>query len=166
MKKIMLVGALLALVGALAAPVARAGGGEPGSYVCWNDQMAPVAYPDAIADQMWTTGAFFEPKALLGNVQGGTNIGAYHLVCSPATLPVQNIEGATGLGDVGQIIYFHDGQWWDQWGSPALAAATTLTMTDLGVGGSGEVYDAAAMAAYHVDHPVNGNDLNVYHIWK
>jgi hypothetical protein len=41
-----------------------------------------------------------------------------------------------------------------------------MTMTELGVGGSGEVYDAAAMTAYHVGHPVNADDLNVYHIWR
>lgn len=167
MKKIVLLGALLAAVGALAVPAARAGPDGAGSYLCWNSAMTPIAYPDAVADAMWATGAYFEPQAILGNVEGGTNIGAYHLVCNAALMmPVQNVEGATGIGDVGQVISFHDGQWWDQWGSPALAVANTMTLTEMGVGGSGEVYDAAAMAAYHVDHPVNGNDLNVYHIWK
>lgn len=97
------------------------------SYLCWNRWMTnPVAYIDRTADTMWKTGNYVEPQAILGNVVGGTNIGAYHLVCN---------------------------------------APATMTMTDLGLGGSGEVYNAAAMAAYHATHP-GGNDLNVYHIWK
>jgi hypothetical protein len=44
-------------------------------------------------------------------------------------------------------------------------APSTMVETELGVGGSGEIYDAAAMTAYHHEH-AGGNDLNVYHIWK
>lgn len=40
-----------------------------------------------------------------------------------------------------------------------------MKMPDLGLGGSGEVYGADIMAAYHAAH-VGANDLNVYHIWK
>jgi hypothetical protein len=97
------------------------------AYLCWNQSMVnPVAYDDNVADTMWTTGNYFEPQAILGNVVDGTNIGAYHLVCN---------------------------------------AGSDYTKTALGLGGSGEVYDAVGMAAYHQDHPVNGNDLSVYHIW-
>jgi hypothetical protein len=38
--------------------------------------------------------------------------------------------------------------------------------TSEGLGGSGEVYSQSTMNAYHADHPVNGNDVNVYHIYK
>lgn len=97
------------------------------SYLCWNQQMVnPVAYLDPVADQMWTTANYFEPQAILGNVVGGTNIGAYHLVCNQPN----------------------------------------LTPTGFGVGGSGEVYTADQMLAYHHDHPGTSNDLNVYHIYK
>lgn len=41
-----------------------------------------------------------------------------------------------------------------------------MPKTAFGLGGSGEVYNATAMAAYHADHPVNSNDLNVYHIYE
>lgn len=108
-----------------------AAGDGPSSYLCWNHEMVdPVAYLDTVADEMWATGKYFEPQAILGNVVGGTNIGGYHLVCN---------------------------------------APSTLTMTDLGLGGSGEVYTADAVAAYHADHPATStvkNDLNVYHIYK
>jgi hypothetical protein len=97
------------------------------SYLCWNREMVnPVAYIDKTADQMWKTGNYLEPQAILGNVAGGTNLGAYHLVCN---------------------------------------APATMHQTDLGLGGSGEVYSAEVMAAYHAEHS-GGNDLNVYHIWK
>ncbi|HZR94873.1 MAG TPA: hypothetical protein VFA56_04215 [Gaiellaceae bacterium] len=97
------------------------------SYLCWNREMAyPIAYPDAIADEMWKTGKYLEPFAILGNVVGGTNIGAYHLVCS---------------------------------------VPSTMKATGEGLGGSGEVYSAAEMKAYHAEHP-SGDDLNVYHIYK
>lgn len=53
------------------------------TYLCWNREMVdPVAYTDKVADAMWKTGNYFEPQAILGNVEGGTNIGAYHLVCN------------------------------------------------------------------------------------
>ena len=98
-----------------------------GSYLCWNHVMAsPVAYVDKVADAMWKTGNYFEPQAILGHVEGGVNLGAYHLVCN---------------------------------------APDTMKMTELGLGGSGEVYGADATAAYHHEHS-GGNDLNVYHIWR
>jgi len=97
------------------------------SYLCWNREMVnPVAYIDRTADEMWKTGRYFEPQAILGNVAGGTNIGAYHLVCN---------------------------------------APDTMKVTGLGLGGSGEVYSAEAMLAYHAAH-AGMNDLNIYHIWK
>jgi hypothetical protein len=100
----------------------------PRSYLCWNHEMVnPVAYQDAIADTMWALGKYFERVAIYGNVEGGTNIGAYHLVCN---------------------------------------ASATMQPTGEGLGGSGEVYSQSAMNAYHADHPVNGNDVNVYHIYK
>lgn len=45
-------------------------------------------------------------------------------------------------------------------------APTTMQKTALALGGSGEVYTADTVAAYHADHPVNGNDLNIYHIYE
>lgn len=97
------------------------------TYLCWNREMVnPVAYIDKTADAMWKTGRYFEPQAILGNVEGGTNIGAYHLVCN---------------------------------------APATMKMTELGLGGSGEVYGADIMTAYHDAH-AGANDLNLYHIWK
>lgn len=175
MKKLLPIAVLvlaLATFGGVAAQAANAVTADgPGSFLCSSTvSVNPVAYPDAVADQMWTTGNYFEPQAILGNVPQGVNIGAYHLVCDAATLPVQQIGSATapvtGLDSAGQTIYFVDGQWWYPWDEPAVPAIGAMTMTALGLGGSGEVYDATAMAAYHADHPVNGNDLNVYHIWK
>lgn len=165
-----LVLALAAFVG-VAAQAANAGTDDwPGSFLCSSTVVNPVAYPDAVADQMWTTGNYFEPQAILGNAPQGVNIGAYHLVCNAATLPVRQIGSATGtvtgFDSAGQTIDFVDGQWWYPWGEPAVPAVGAMTMTALGLGGSGEVYDATAMAGYHTDHPVNGNDLNVYHIWN
>ena len=71
------------------------------SFLCWNKEMVnPVAYLDYIADQMWLTGNYFEPQAILGNVEGGTNLGAYHLVCNaPATMKATG-EVLGGSGDV------------------------------------------------------------------
>jgi hypothetical protein len=97
------------------------------SYLCWNHEADnPVAYIDKVADQMWVTGNYFEPAAILGNVEGGTNIGAYHLVCK---IP------------------------------------SGLAKTDAMLGGSGEVYGLAENVGYHLTH-ADGNDLNLYHIWK
>lgn len=132
MKKLLLLLALVATFGAVAAltaPVTKAvPGNDASSYLCWNHQMVdPVAYTDSVADEMWKTGNYIEPQAILGNVVDGTNIGAYHLVCN---------------------------------------APTTMQKTALALGGSGEVYTADTVAAYHADHPVNGNDLNIYHIYE
>ena len=71
------------------------------SYLCWNREMVnPVAYIDKVADEMWATGKYLEPQALLGNVEGGTNIGAYHLVCNaPATTKMTGL----GLGGSGEV---------------------------------------------------------------
>jgi hypothetical protein len=97
------------------------------SYLCWNQEADnPVAYIDRDADAMWVTGHYFEPAAILGNVEGGTNIGAYHLVC----------KVPSGLQKTGAVL-----------------------------GGSGEVYGLEENVGYHLTH-ADGNDLNVYHIWK
>lgn len=71
------------------------------SYLCWNHEMVnPVAYTDTVADEMWTTGNYFEPQAILGNVVEGTNIGAYHLVCNaPSTMQPTGF----GLGGSGEV---------------------------------------------------------------
>lgn len=83
------------------------------SFLCWNhDMVNPVAYIDKVADQMWQTGNYFEPQAILGNVEGGTNIGAYHLVCNaPSTMK----PTGSGLGSSGEVYspemmqaYHHD----------------------------------------------------------
>jgi hypothetical protein len=97
------------------------------SYLCWNQEADnPVAYIDREADAMWMTGRYFEPIALLGTIEGGTNIGAYHLVCK---------------------------------------VPSGLQKTDALLGGSGEVYGLAENVGYHLTH-ADGNDLNLYHIWK
>lgn len=71
------------------------------SYLCWNhDMVNPVAYIDKTADTMWKTGNYIEPQAILGNVVGGTNIGAYHLVCNaPSTMRPTGF----GLGGSGEV---------------------------------------------------------------
>lgn len=82
------IAALIAL-GAIAASTAAAEEETgPSSYLCWNHEMVnPVEYVDSVADEMWTTGRYIEPQAILRNVEGGTNIGAYHLVCNaPSTM--------------------------------------------------------------------------------
>jgi len=132
MKRLVLLIGIVAVLGAVAAltapPTKAVTDDGPSTYLCWNSEMvSPVAYSDSVADAMWKTGKYLEPQAVLGNVAGGTNIGAYHLVCN---------------------------------------AGSTLKVTALGLGGSGEVYAAEAMVAYHHDHPVADNDLNVYHVYK
>jgi hypothetical protein len=71
------------------------------SYLCWNHEMVnPVAYFDSVADEMWMTGNYFEPQAVLGNVDGGTNIGAYHLVCNAVSTLSPTGWGLGGSGEV------------------------------------------------------------------
>ena len=106
MKRLLTFAALLTALGVMAvaaavvsAPAAADTG--PSSYLCWNHDMTdPVAYLDTVADQMWATGKYIEPQAILGNVVGGTNIGAYHLVCNaPATLKMTD-QALGGSGEV------------------------------------------------------------------
>jgi hypothetical protein len=71
------------------------------SFLCWNhDMVDPVAYTDKVADEMWTTGNYFEPQAILGNVEGGTNVGAYHLVCNAPSTMQPSGSGVGGSGEV------------------------------------------------------------------
>ncbi len=85
---------------------------KPGSsFLCWNREMTnPVVYTDPVADTMWATGRYFEPQAILGTVEGGTNIGAYHLVCNaPSTMKATG-EGLGGSGEVysaATMILYH-----------------------------------------------------------
>ena len=82
MKRLLTVLAIVAASGAIvgltvAEPTASAANGGS-SYLCWNHEMVnPVAYLDSVADAMWATGKYIEPQAILGNVVGGTNIGAW-----------------------------------------------------------------------------------------
>ena len=119
MKKLVLLLALVTLVGAVVAlsvpSPTKAVGNDPGSYLCWNhDMVNPVAYDDTVADEMWKTGKYLEPQAILGNVVDGTNIGAYHLVCNaPSTLKMTE----TSLGGSGEVYSavdtaaFHKDHW-------------------------------------------------------
>lgn len=71
------------------------------SYLCWNQTMVdPVEYIDKVADTMWLSGNYFEPQAVLGNVEGGTNIGAYHLVCNMAGTLKETDQSVGGSGEV------------------------------------------------------------------
>lgn len=71
------------------------------SYLCWNHEMVnPIAYVDKVADTMWKTGNYFEPQAILGNVAGGTNVGAYHLVCNAPSTMTPTTLGLGGSGEV------------------------------------------------------------------
>src|SRR5690348_2407536 len=71
------------------------------TYLCWNHEMTdPVAYEDAVADTMWATGTYFEPQAILGNVVGGTNIGACHRVCNAPSTRKPTGYGLGGSGGV------------------------------------------------------------------
>ena len=81
------------------------------SYLCWNHEMAnPVAYIDRVADQMWITGSYFEPAAVLGHVTDGTNIGAYHLVCNTTGLTKTDlaIGGSGELYDAQANVLYHE----------------------------------------------------------
>lgn len=71
------------------------------TYLCWNrDMVNPIAYIDKTADEMWKTGNYVEPQAIIGNVVGGTNIGAYHLVCNaPSTMHITE----WGIGGSGEV---------------------------------------------------------------
>lgn len=71
------------------------------SFLCWNREMVdPVAYVDKVADEMWQTGKYIEPQAILGNVPGGSNLGAYHLVCNAKAPLVQTDMTLGGSGEV------------------------------------------------------------------
>jgi len=71
------------------------------SFLCWNRWMTdPVAYEDRVADEMWATGNYLEPQAILGSVEGGTNLGAYHLVCNAPSTMKPTGEGLGGSGEV------------------------------------------------------------------
>lgn len=73
----------------------------PSSYLCWNPWMVdPVAYLDSVVDDMWKTGNYLEPQAVLGNVVDGTNIGAYHLVCNAASTLKETEFAIGGSGEV------------------------------------------------------------------
>lgn len=100
MKRLLIPIVSIAAVVAFMAAGAGAGTGAS-SYLCWNHEMVnPVAYLDTTADAMWTTGNYFEPQAILGNVAGGTNIGDYHLVCNaPSTMKITEYA----LGGSGEV---------------------------------------------------------------
>ena len=67
-------------------PVAPAG--EPtvtNVFLCYSTyQVDPGVWPLDVAKTLLTLG-YWQPYAVLGNVPGGTNVGAYHLVCNLAT---------------------------------------------------------------------------------
>lgn len=70
------------------------------AFLCYSvDQTNPGVWPIGVARQLLKQGGYWTPYAVQGNVAGGTNIGAYHLVCNLAT--TQSVGDST-LGGAGE----------------------------------------------------------------
>ncbi|MGH2933752.1 MAG: hypothetical protein ACRDL2_04460 [Gaiellaceae bacterium] len=53
------------------------------AFLCYSDsQNDPGVWPIGVAQQLLNEGGYWSPYAVAGNVDGGTNIGGYHLVCN------------------------------------------------------------------------------------
>jgi hypothetical protein len=66
-------------------------------FLCWSpDQWSnPGVWPETAADGLIAQG-YFSPLAVPGNVDGGTNIGAYHLWCRSSLTKTGLFLGADG----------------------------------------------------------------------
>lgn len=70
-------------------------------FLCYSifDQV-PAVFPVDVAQNLLTQGGYWAPSAVLGNVDGGTNIGGYHLICNLAS--TQSATDST-LGGAGEV---------------------------------------------------------------
>jgi hypothetical protein len=83
-----------------AAVVVGGGGGTSGatatshgsaSFLCYSVGGQPYVAPDVSQAQLLEAVGYWLPTAVSGNVDGGTNVGSYHLVCeAPGT---QGLDG-------------------------------------------------------------------------
>ncbi len=72
---------------------------ENSVFLCYSTyQVDPGAWKMSVAETLYD-GGYWQPFAVAGNVAGGTNIGAYHLVCNLATgQSVPTVHGYVGGG--------------------------------------------------------------------
>jgi hypothetical protein len=57
---------------------------ENHAFLCYSKyQVDPGVWPVGQARQLLAEGDYWEPSAMSGVVPGGTNVGAFHLVCNP-----------------------------------------------------------------------------------
>ncbi len=112
--------ALVAALMAFSASTAKAGNG---TYLCYSTfQDIPAVFAPDVAAKLLasTTDHYFLPFAVKGTVQWGTNVGGYHLTCSPSSTLTETGLHISSSGDAtfGQVV--HD-------------AMTKVFGTDLGV---------------------------------
>jgi hypothetical protein len=70
------------------------------AFLCYSvDQTNPGVWPMAVARQLLAGGGYWTPYAVQGNVDGGTNIGGFHLACNLAS--TQSVSTST-LGGAGE----------------------------------------------------------------
>jgi hypothetical protein len=75
--------------------------GENSFFLCYSVfQVDPGVWPYHIAAQLMAGGGYWQPYAVKGNVQWGTNVGDYHLVCNIATGQAAGQQFAGAGGDI------------------------------------------------------------------
>lgn len=94
--------AALALV-AVAQGAAVAPRAENSTFLCYSSyQVEPGVWPVSQAATLYSTFGYWQPFAVMGNVTGGTNVGAYHLVCNLApgsAIAAHRATSSSALGD-------------------------------------------------------------------
>jgi hypothetical protein len=71
------------------------------AFLCYSaDQGNPGVWPMAVAKDLLKSGGYWSPYAVQGNVDGGTNVGGYHLTCNLAS---SQSAGDSTLGGAGEV---------------------------------------------------------------
>jgi len=85
-----------------ACPVAAPPPPPNNAFLCYSaSETNPGVWPMDTAVQLLKGGGYWSPYAVPGNVDGGTNIGGYHLVCNLAT---GQSAGDSTLGGAGETL--------------------------------------------------------------
>jgi hypothetical protein len=70
-------------------------------FLCYSTfSNVPAVFPAPVAQALLKAGGYWQPYAVPGNVDGGTNIGGYHLVCN---LGSGQAAGSSTLGGAGEV---------------------------------------------------------------
>lgn len=78
-------------------PVVR---GEDGIFLCYSStQTTPVVFAKSQAATLVAADGYVEAQAVEGNVEGGANVGSYHLVCN-----APGSDTGTAVGDGGEVF--------------------------------------------------------------